>query len=188
MCVQTTTDGHQTPQIAPKCLTNHIISIGMLVCRSMNKLTTTAPNDTQPAAAAPTKPPKLNPKQRKFIELYYLDKQTVGNIYQSAIKAGFSRSYARVMTTEARALQWIQQAKGYMTQMDIDLIRFKLEQEALGADASRDRIRALELLGKNAGMFVDRSESDVRISFQNSVPRPTLDMVSKEVIDGEVVG
>ena len=125
------------------------------------------------------KPPKLNPKQLNFIQLYYLDKETSGNVYQSALKAGFSRSYARVMTTNARSQIWLQEAKKYMTQMDIGLIRFRLEQEALNAISSRDRIAALTTLGKWTGL--DQStKTEVNVTFSNSVPRPIIDITEVE--------
>ena len=125
------------------------------------------------------KPPKLNPKQLNFIQLYYLDKETSGNVYQSALKAGFSRSYARVMTTNARSQIWLQEAKKYMTQMDIGLIRFRLEQEALNAISSRDRIAALTTLGKWTGL--DQStKTEVNVIFSNSVPRPIIDITEVE--------
>ena len=125
------------------------------------------------------KPPKLNPKQLNFIQLYYLDKETSGNVYQSALKAGFSRSYARVMTTNARSQIWLQEAKKYMTQMDIGLIRFRLEQEALNAISSRDRIAALTTLGKWTGL--DQStKTEVNVIFSNSVPRPVIDITEVE--------
>lgn len=125
--------------------------------------------------ATTTKQPKLNPKQHRFIELYYLDKETTGNVYQSALKAGFSKSYARVMTTNARSQHWLQEAKKYMTNMDVGLIRYRLEQEALNAISSRDRIAALTTLGKWTGM--DTSiKTEINVSFSNSVPRPIIDI------------
>ena len=141
----------------------------MVVCFSMNiDIIATTP-----------KPPKLNPKQLNFIQLYYLDKETSGNVYQSALKAGFSRSYARVMTTNARSQIWLQEAKKYMTQMDIGLIRFRLEQEALNAISSRDRIAALTTLGKWTGL--DQStKTEVNVIFSNSVPRPIIDITEVE--------
>jgi len=83
------------------------------------------------------------------------------------------------MTTNARSQIWLQEAKKYMTQMDIGLIRFRLEQEALNAISSRDRIAALTTLGKWTGL--DQStKTEVNVTFSNSVPRPIIDITEVE--------
>lgn len=127
---------------------------------------------------------KVNPKQLKFVEYYYLPgSETIGNIYQSAVKAGFSKSYARVMTVSIRNTKWLTHAKKYMTRLEPEHILAGLEHEALYGAQSRDRITALTTLGKAAGLFIERNQTEVTVNFTNSVPRPHI--ASIEVIDIE---
>ena len=97
-----------------------------------------------------------SPQQNEFLR-FYLDpeqEETWGNPYQSAIKAGYSESYAsKIMTV---APQWIQQAN--------NIVRLQPEhlKQALASIANSkfektsDRIQAIKLLGIDQGMFVQK--------------------------------
>lgn len=120
------------------------------------------------------KPPRIKPKQLAFLQMYYLpNSPTVGNVYQSAIGAGFRPSYARILTTTQITPQWLKDAKGYLKRTEPEHIRFVLEDVMYKSKADRDRLKAAELLGKDIGMFVDRSiNTNLNISFTNNIPRP----------------
>lgn len=68
-----------------------------------------------PPATQPTTSPtikRFNKKQRKFIEAWLNPQSdTFGNAYKSAVSAGYSKNSARVITGEAKGLEWVQQAK-----------------------------------------------------------------------------
>lgn len=130
--------------------------------------------------------PKPNKKQRLFIELWLnpSNQDTFGNAYQSAIEAGFSESYARVITGNALNVEWVQQAKELLLgALSPDHIYQGLQHVAMTAKQDRDRLRALELMAKIQGMFIDRSLQQINVSFTNSVPRPITDDVTDNPID-----
>lgn len=126
-----------------------------------------------PATVELVKPPKIKPKQLSFLQMYYLPgSSTVGNVYQSAIAAGFKPSYARILTTTQITPQWLKDSKAYLRRVEPEHIRMVLEDVMYRGKADRDRLKAAELYGKDLGMFIDRSESNVNVSFNNAVPRP----------------
>lgn len=96
-------------------------------------------------------------QQERFLE-HYLDPDspTFANPYSSAMEAGYSESYARVIATESVGLQWVKEARNLVSMRPEHVIQ-KLQKEALDGDnRAADRLRALELIGKSQGMFVDR--------------------------------
>lgn len=97
-----------------------------------------------------------SPQQNEFLR-FYLDpseKETWGNAYLAATKAGYSESYASSIINVAP--QWIQQAN--------NLVKLQPEhlKQALASIASStyekasDRIQAIKLLGIDQGMFVQK--------------------------------
>lgn len=92
---------------------------------------------------------------------YYMnpkEEETYANPYQSAIKAGYSESYARNIMNPSTALQWVQQAKNIMRTMNPEHIRSTLEEILLNRMAKdSDRIAAAKLLGTDQGMFVQKT-------------------------------
>ena len=91
--------------------------------------------------------------------VYYLDpshKDTWGNAYQAAIKAGYSESYARNIMSPSVALQWVQQAKNII-RLNPEHLKFALA-EIIGNkyEKASDRIAAIKLLGVDQGMFVQK--------------------------------
>lgn len=122
---------------------------------------------------------KPNKKQRKFIEQWLNPKSsTFGNTYQSAIAAGFTDSTARVLTANSRNTPWIQEIKQLLTHMQPEHIYLAMQQIALDGKSDRDKLRALELMGKHTGMFIERTQSDIHVTFSNSVPRPITEVES----------
>jgi hypothetical protein len=125
---------------------------------------------------------KPNKKQRRFLEYWLLPENidTFGNAYKSAIKAGFSENSARVITGNARGLGWIREAKQLFAHLEPEHIYTALQNKALHAKSDRDQIRALELMAKIRGMFIERSQSEVNVTFTNNVPRPKIVDVTTE--------
>ena len=125
---------------------------------------------------------KLNKQKRDFINAWLDPKsETYGNAYQSALAVGYSESYARTITTDHRNTEWIQQAKDILKQFTPMHVIQGFQYEAINAKASKDRQNALDKIAKINGMYIERKESDIRVSFTNSVPRP-----SRPVIDVSV--
>lgn len=148
--------------------------------------------NTELVQTEPIETPKVfnkpSKKQLQFIE-YWLtpSSDTFGNAYQSAIKAGFSKSTALRMTAPVRNVEWIEQAKAMFASLQPEHIYAGLQNEAINANASKDRIRAYELMAKIRGMFVDRSESTVNVTFRNDVPRPVkvIDVTPETPTEGK---
>lgn len=124
---------------------------------------------------------KNTPKQNNFLK-YWLtpNEPTFGNAYQSALKAGFSNNYAKIITSDAQGLEWVKEGRKYLTNLEPHHTIKKLEHEALHANQSRDRLKALELIGKIQGLFVDRSISHVDVTFTNDMPRPVIEVTEQE--------
>lgn len=119
----------------------------------------------------------ITPRQLKFVELWLSPRsETFGNAYQSAVQAGFSDGLARQISSNALSLEWVQAAKQQLISLTPNHVIKGLEHEALNASQSRDRIKALELIGKLQGQFIERSISHVDVQFTNNVPRPVIDI------------
>lgn len=103
---------------------------------------------------------QANERQLNWLQ-YYMDPnetETYANPYQSAIKAGYSESYARMIMSPSIALQWVQSAKNIMRTMNTEHIRSVLEDIALNKyEKAADRISAAKLLGVDQGMFVQKN-------------------------------
>lgn len=131
----------------------------------------------------PLKPLKLTKKQLKYIENFYDPRSdTFGNSYQSALKAGFGKVYSVQLASPARSVLWVQEAKKRLTHFTPDHIYQSLQEVAINSKG-RDKLKALELMGKAKGMFIDRSQSDVHVTFTNNVPRPETEIIDVEVKD-----
>ena len=96
-------------------------------------------------------------QQERFLQAY-LDPEshTFANPYASAQEAGYSESYARVIAAESIGNKWIQKATNLVSMKPEHVVQ-KLQKEALDDDnRAADRLKALELIGKSQGMFVDK--------------------------------
>lgn len=134
--------------------------------------------------------PKPNKKQRLFVELWLnpSNKDTFANAYESAKQAGFSETYARVITGNANNVEWVQQAKELLVgALQPEHIYQSMQNIALNAKQDRDKLRALELMAKIRGMFIDRSVSEVNVKFTNNVPRPVIN-TTDDITEGAIVG
>lgn len=111
--------------------------------------------DNQVIKQPPAKPKKLNPKQKRVIELW-IDptSKTFGNLYRSALEAGFSPTYA-LNLANAKPL-WLSENMDKQI-LDKELITQGVQAIATGKNIdSRSvddtRLKAYELLGRYAGM------------------------------------
>lgn len=98
-------------------------------------------------------------QQLKWLN-YYMnprEKETYANAYEAAIKAGYSKDYARQIMSPSLALQWVKSAKVIMRSMNTEHLRSVLEDIVMNRNESaRDRIAAVKLLGMDQGMFVQK--------------------------------
>lgn len=128
----------------------------------------------------------ITPRQIKFVEQWLTPgSDTFGNAYQSALAAGFGQEYAKKITTNTLSLEWVAEAKKRMTTLEPSHTIKALEHMALHSRQDRDKIKALELVGKIQGLFVDRSISHIDVQFTNEVPRPILDQHTAPTTDKE---
>ena len=125
---------------------------------------------------------KYTLKQRNTVANYFnaRNKETYGNLAESAVQAGYSRSYANSIV---RNTPWILELKEQLQNYTPDHIYRGFQDVAINGEYDRDKLKALELMGKAQGMFVDRVQSDVHVTFVNEVPRPA----SESIIEGERV-
>lgn len=118
---------------------------------------------------------KLTPKQKAFAD-YYIE---LGNAEQAAIKAGYSKKYARGNAHKLVANSCIKQyteerlkqiederiADGKEVLQYLTKVMRGEEKDQFGLDASlQDRTKAAELLGKRYRLFVDKVEANVNAS------------------------
>lgn len=107
--------------------------------------------------------------------VYWLspNSDTFGNAYQSAIQAGYSPHHAKQITSGALSLEWVKEARSRMINYNPQHISKLLEKHATsGKDA--DRLKAIDMLAKINGMYIDRSIQQVDVNFTNTIPRPKI--------------
>jgi len=101
----------------------------------------------------------LNARQKKFAEFYV--GECAGHIKNSAVKAGYSESYAQANACELLEKPEVKQYIRTLTQKTeaetvariIDIKRFWTEIMNSGSYRTQDRLKASELLAKSIGMF-----------------------------------
>lgn len=116
--------------------------------------------------------PKLTAKQAAFVHEYMIDL----NATQAAIRAGYKASNARQIAADnlskANIQQAIQEARAAREKRSMITVEWVLAQIASIAQdeeaQQRDRLKALELLGKHLGMWEKRQDEDtsVKVTFE----------------------
>ena len=118
--------------------------------------------------------PKLTPKQARFVHEYLVDL----NATQAVIRAGYNMTPAAARTQGARllananiqeAIQEARDAREKATQYDANWIMAQIAKIAEDeTQAARDRLKALELMGKRYGIWEKRQDEDssVRVTFE----------------------
>jgi phage terminase small subunit len=116
--------------------------------------------------------PKLTEKQKRFCEEYLIDL----NATQSAIRAGYSpktayRIGAELLqkTSVAEYLKTLREEQSKRTGITADEVLIELRNVAFAKAEilGRDKVKALELLGKHLGMF----EEKVSVSHEEDIPK-----------------
>lgn len=135
---------------------------------------------------------QLTLKQEKFVSRYI----ELGNGAQAAREAGYKALNAKQQATENLAKPYLQQAiatKRSQLMQDSDqkiaLYLSQLEAESNDSDQSSSRIRALELLLKAHGAFIERVET---VSFDGAFLADLEDFDPDQPVvdveDGEIRG
>lgn len=124
---------------------------------------------------------KIDPKHDLFAKLYFMPKidgkinPLFGNAYQSALEAGFAQSYAIKLTNPNNGLVWVREGYAKLTSYTADHIVKGIEDIAFSTEEyTRDRLKAFDSLAKIKGMYIDRVQQEVSVTFTNSVPRPEV--------------
>ena len=109
----------------------------------------------------------MNEKQRRFCEEYLIDLNATRAYmaaYPSVKKESAARANASRMLTKANIREYIRERIQDQTerlQIAQDEVLGKIQGIAFDADElTKDRLRALELLGKHLGMFDQKDELD----------------------------
>lgn len=128
------------------------------------------------------KPIKYTIKQVRTAENYFnpQNHKTFGNLTESALQAGYSKSYANSIV---RDTPWVQEIKRQLQTFEPDHIYRAFQDLAINGKDS-DKLKALELMGKHKGMFIDRIQQDIQVKFVNDVPRPDTESI---IVEAEVV-
>ena len=106
--------------------------------------------------------PKLTEKQKRFGEEYLIDLNAT-----QAARAGYKNpEIGRQLITKNNVLNYINELRKEQSQrtgINADIVLKELEKIALAdTDISgKEKIKALELLGKHLGMFSERKEDSV---------------------------
>ena len=104
---------------------------------------------------------KLTEKQKRFCEEYLVDL----NATQAAVRAGYKNSdVGRKLVTKSHVLNYIselQKEQSKRTGISADNVLKELQKVAFAdADISgKEKIKALELLGKHLGLFAEQNQS-----------------------------
>lgn len=99
-----------------------------------------------------------NPKQQLFLYNYFEPtSKTFGNVFQSAISAGYKESYARTLTRRNNKNMWLTEY-ARSTQLQPEHITAGITSIATDQNAKpSERLKGYELLAKLQGMLIDRS-------------------------------
>lgn len=99
-----------------------------------------------------------NPKQQLFLKNYFDPlSNTFGNVFQSAISAGYKESYARTLTRQSNKNLWIAEYLGNQAFQQEHIIAGITNIATSPQSRQSDKLKAYELLGKIQGMFIDKS-------------------------------
>jgi hypothetical protein len=127
---------------------------------------------------------RLNPKQKLVIK-YWTDErsESFGNLYQSAINAGFRPSYALKLSSN-RPL-WLSET--ILANYEPEQIKQGIQNIAKSAVDSRSpddtRLKAYELLAKISGMIDSKHQTNVTLVQPILGAQSTPPTTNKQVID-----
>lgn len=104
-----------------------------------------------------------DPRQDAFLKAYYdPESQTYSNAYRSALAVGYSESTSKDILHNRP--KWLSEKWGDSRHAEPEQLLEKLS-EILedGSVATRDRIKAIELMMKHYGMLKERLQVDARV-------------------------
>lgn len=139
---------------------------------------------TKTTESPPTKPKKLKPKQKLTIDNWLSpDSETFGNLYRSAIKAGFKHTYALNLTS-LKPL-WLSET---LDQQILDPEHIKQGVQAIATNPNLDsrspadtNLKAYELLGRYAGLDNNGKGNTVNLFVQPILGGASVP--TREVVD-----
>lgn len=103
-----------------------------------------------------------DPRQATFIEYYLNPKsETFSNIYQSAIKSGYSETYADNM--RAKTLKWVSGNVGEVTKDELVKKAKKVLKRSLDSEDERLAQDTAKFIAKTDIEFSDKQETTVKI-------------------------
>ena len=132
---------------------------------------------------------KIDPKHDLFSALYFSPRLNgkpnpmFGNAYQCALEVGYSDATARSITASSQDKIWIREAYQRLVSFKPEHTIKQLEDIALNSEYDRDRLKALEMIGKIQGIFIDRQQTDIQVTFTNSVPRPLTTVIDVDITE-----
>lgn len=117
--------------------------------------------------------PKLTPKQARFVHEYLVDL----NATQAAIRAGYKKKNAYQIGSEnlrkpqiQAALQEARESREKSSMITAEWVLKEISKIAENQEeAARDRLKALELIGKHLGMWERREDTEtqgVKVTFE----------------------
>ncbi|MEI7632131.1 MAG: hypothetical protein WCJ60_02310 [bacterium] len=119
----------------------------------------------------PTSKPKkelLDPRQALFLEYYLKPKTpTFSNIYQSAVKAGYSKEYAESINSQ---VAWLSESLGTVTKDELVTQAKTNLKELLVSDDEKIRADITKFVAKTDSDFSEKSEHTLIL------PKPILDI------------
>lgn len=98
-----------------------------------------------------------NPKQQLFLKNYFDPSSTTfGNVFRSAINAGYSESYSRTLTRRSNKNMWL---TDYLNQNTLlpEHITAGITSIALNGVRDSDKLKAYKLLAELKGLLIDKS-------------------------------
>jgi hypothetical protein len=111
------------------------------------------------ASMTPQQRVMADPRKQAFLENYYNpSSKTYANVVRSALKAGYSESYASSLKCPAVGNAWVS-IEHYKNadQMTPSHIVGSIERIAMTGFQDKDRLQALKLLAQLRGMIVEKS-------------------------------
>lgn len=111
----------------------------------------------------------LDPRQALFLE-YYLKPQspTFSNIYKSALKAGYSETYADNM--RAKTLEWVSGNVGEVTKDELVKKAKKVLNKSLDSEDEKIAQDTAKFIAKTDSEFSEKTETKVVL------PKPLVDI------------
>lgn len=129
----------------------------------------------------------MTARQKKFVEYYAQS----GNAAQSAIKAGYSESYATHRTDEMlRNVEIAEYLKQLSEKAQDERILTAKERQAMLSDIAKDeenspsdRIRAVDTLNKMTGEYTTKIQADMNANVNNPFAALSTDELKKLISD-----